>query len=334
MKFDVILGNPPYNNDLYIDMILALSNMYSQYMSMIIPAKWQGKQGDKNDTFREQIVPYMDRIVYFKDCRDVFNIKEAGGISYYLADKDIHSEKLVKNECSKSRVFLSDWEIHKESPLILSTQTIVNMINKVKHVMPISIDIECKYSKYVRYDEWGNSERKNADDVEIIQSGSVVGYIPRNRLNTLDGLDKYKVIVHMMSNGGGSLGKEGSGYGLSPVLILGKNQIPKGSYTILADFDTGGKALSLKTYVSTKFTRFLYFIGESGTSMQSEFWRNVPAIDNYDTIYEDRPMNGYIPNNNGEYIDNKGIKHCSLYIKYKLTSDEIDVIESVIKDRK
>ncbi len=47
--------------------------------------------------------------------------------------------------------------------------------------------------------------------------------------------------------------------------------------------------------------------------MQSEFWRNVPAIDDYDTIYEDRPMNGYIPNNNGEYLDNKGIKHCSLY---------------------
>ncbi len=45
----------------YIDMILALRDMYSQYMLMITPAKWKGKQGNKYDTFREQIVPYMEK---------------------------------------------------------------------------------------------------------------------------------------------------------------------------------------------------------------------------------------------------------------------------------
>ena len=32
-------------------------------------------------------------------------------------------------------------------------------------------------------------------------------------------------------------------------------------------------------------------------------------------------------------IDADGNKHCSLYVKYKLTQQEIDVIESVIRKR-
>jgi hypothetical protein len=30
---------------------------------------------------------------------------------------------------------------------------------------------------------------------------------------------------------------------------------------------------------------------------------------------------------------NQGVVHCSLYVKYKLTDEEIEIIESVIKDR-
>lgn len=39
---------------------------------------------------------------------------------------------------------------------------------------------------------------------------------------------------------------------------------------------------------------------------------------------------GYTPDENGEYIDSD----YSLYVKYKLTDEEINVIESVIRERK
>ena len=65
MKFDVVIGNPPYNNDLYIDFVIlghALSNKCS---SMITPAKWQANGGLKTEQFRKDIVPHMSKIVYF-----------------------------------------------------------------------------------------------------------------------------------------------------------------------------------------------------------------------------------------------------------------------------
>lgn len=51
-------------------------------------------------------------------------------------------------------------------------------------------------------------------------------------------------------------------------------------------------------------------------------------------IYEDKPLEGYTTNSDDIYTDNDGNKHCSLHAKYKLTPDEINIIEYVIKERK
>jgi hypothetical protein len=66
----------------------------------------------------------------------------------------------------------------------------------------------------------------------------------------------------------------------------------------------------------------------------SEHWRFVPDPGSFNKIFEDKPLPGYTPNEQGEYTDKDGNVHCSLYVKYKLTADEIAIIESVIKERK
>lgn len=79
MKFDVVIGNPPYNNDVYLDFVTLSHQLSSQYTCMITPAKWQAKGGEKNEKFRRDIVPYMSHIVYYPDCSDVFDITSWGG---------------------------------------------------------------------------------------------------------------------------------------------------------------------------------------------------------------------------------------------------------------
>lgn len=44
MQFDVVIGNLPYNNDIYIDFLLKLKSSYNSYMCMITPAKWQANE--------------------------------------------------------------------------------------------------------------------------------------------------------------------------------------------------------------------------------------------------------------------------------------------------
>ena len=80
--FDVVVGNPPYNNDIYLDFVTLAQAIQTQNVCMITPAKWQAKGGPKNEAFRRDIVPFMDKIIYYPYTNDIFNIQlQGGGIS-------------------------------------------------------------------------------------------------------------------------------------------------------------------------------------------------------------------------------------------------------------
>ena len=88
MKFDVVVGNPPYNNDIYLDFVTLGHHLSTQYTLMITPAKWQAKTDgkpagskspDKNVEFRKNIVPFMSKIVNYRNAPELFKIAEWGG---------------------------------------------------------------------------------------------------------------------------------------------------------------------------------------------------------------------------------------------------------------
>ena len=97
MKFDVVIGNPPYNNDIYLDFVTLGHILSAQYSCWVTPAKWQAKSDKKNDTFRKAIVPYMRTIVYYPDCIEVFGISDNSGITYYMIGKDTCKVKCIEN---------------------------------------------------------------------------------------------------------------------------------------------------------------------------------------------------------------------------------------------
>lgn len=67
VKFDLVIGNPPYNNDRYLDFVTLGHTLASKYDCWITPAKWQAKGGQKNEDFRKNIVPYMSKILPFQN---------------------------------------------------------------------------------------------------------------------------------------------------------------------------------------------------------------------------------------------------------------------------
>ena len=151
VKFDVVVGNPPYNNDLYIPFATIGHELASQYTVMITPAKWQAKGGKLNEEFRRDIVPYMSHIVYYKDTKDIFDIGEPDGICYYIMGKQIYEEKQIKCICSKNKSLESDWEIHDEKDVILLPRKILNVLGKMGQLGEDSF----KQSKYVKNTDTG-----------------------------------------------------------------------------------------------------------------------------------------------------------------------------------
>lgn len=87
MEFDLVIGNPPYNEGADIDFVFLGCELSSKYVCMITPAKWQNTEGRKYEEFRENIVPYMSKVVRFKDRKDIMKMDKYKKVTYYMIDK-------------------------------------------------------------------------------------------------------------------------------------------------------------------------------------------------------------------------------------------------------
>ena len=139
------------------------------------------------------------------------------------------------------------------------------------------------------------------------------GYANIDDLEHKDDINKYKLIMHSMPGRNSTLVGDGTTYGNSEVKIIGRSAICKDAYIVLATSDSIEELKCIMSYFNTKFVRGLIYCGCVGTSARcKEFWRFVPDPGAFDHIFTDD----------------------ELYKKYNLTKDEIDLIESVIKERK
>lgn len=152
LKFDVVLGNPPYNKDLYLDFVTMGHQMSTKNCLMITPAKWQGRGGARYDAFREYIVPYMKEIVFYTSTKDVFDISCPGGITYMLLDK-------VNNETKNLHIrSLKENNFHGNHDLIISknrvtylNDTLENIVNKCREGRRLGVIMfkEAKKGEYM-----------------------------------------------------------------------------------------------------------------------------------------------------------------------------------------
>ena len=106
--------------------------------------------------------------------------------------------------------------------------------------------------------------------------------------------------------------KNGKVLGVTNFHILKPNEVPKGSFEIIRYFDTEDECKSFISFMYSKLSAFLVYIGICGATLNAEFWRLIPDPGAFDHIFTDE----------------------ELYKKYNLTEDEINIIESVIKERK
>lgn len=109
VKFDVVVGNPPYNKGMDIDFVNMGYELSKQFTCMITPAKWQTAEANQRISsqmsygqFREKLVHHMSYVCYFPNSLDVFNnVYQIDGLTYYLIDKQKHDVCTVKNVCDQ-----------------------------------------------------------------------------------------------------------------------------------------------------------------------------------------------------------------------------------------
>lgn len=137
MKFDVIIGNPPYQlNDgggngssatpLYHLFVEQAKKLNPRYITMIIPARWYAG-GKGLDNFRNSMLnsKQMKKIVDYANSADCFpGVIIAGGICYFLWENNYNSFCEVVN-MKQDITLSSDVRSLNEYPVFVRDNTAV-----------------------------------------------------------------------------------------------------------------------------------------------------------------------------------------------------------------
>lgn len=316
MKFDVVCGNPPYNNDMYLDFVMRGHELSKSYDLWITPDGWRTKDRGKNPSFRDTLFDNIS-CLNFDSSSNIFPDIAEIIIDYYLIDKDKHKDKLINN------VLFKDVE-----PMQSFDTKICSIINKIKSFSDFKSIIDNPRFKPQRFlrvtiPDFQHLNSYDIDDSSIytLSDSKQSVKINSSALKPTARPDCYSLC---------------SGAWINPSILCSIKEpynLETGtSITLL--LGTENECKSAKTYYESSFIWFLVY-GVFGKNVQhTRYYKFVPDPVSFDKIYEDKPLLGYTPDENGEYIDSDGNKHCSLYIKYKLTNEEINIIESVIRERK
>lgn len=302
MKFDVVIGNPPYNDDAYLGFVKLGHELSKKCTCMITPAKWQAKEGKENEQFRQEIVPYMSKIVSFNNASDVFNIDMAGGINYSIIGKDKKLDKEITSEGRKETV--KNWL--PELGTDLNYIDIVEKITKHKDnngnndFNSITTPKDKRFLPQKSYFTGKNFGDVSEDLSSRFYMWSSVRCIqvPEKSFRNIENMDKYKVYCnHNINN--------------KPAPHIVEPNIAAVRESCLMGYGTLEECKSVQSYYNCRLIWYLAYGMKIGNICTKAFkW--VPDPGTFDHIFTDQ----------------------ELYQKYNLTEDEINIIESVIKERK
>lgn len=323
MKFDVIIGNPPYQlkdgeggngssaSPLYHRFVQQALAVNPRYMSMIIPSRWFAG-GKGLDDFRAQML--ADRrikiLVDHADGGECFpGVEIKGGVCYFLWDQThgdaVADACLVRNQLGG----YSDEASRRldEYDVFVRFNKSISILKKVQAAKESTLDLQVSSSKPFGLRSNFNVYKDKPFDgaVQLYVRGGV-GWVASTHLTkNLDWMHKWKVLTAKAYGAGEGFPHQITG---QPI-VAGPNSACTETYLVLGLFNTEPEAKNFSNYLQTRFFRFLVSLRKNTQNMSKDVFAFVPNLDMTEA-----------------WDDTK------LYARYGLTSDEIAYIEAMIKE--
>ena len=340
MKFDAIVGNPPYQMsdggaqasatpvyNLFVDVSKKLN---ANYISMIMPSRWM-TGGKGLDKFRDDMIHDKHFLVLhdYTNSKNVFpSVDIKGGICYFLRDRDKEDKcKIYKHDSENVKYSYRNLVEDGDEIFIRNSEliTIKNKVAKkdnssfeniVSPLKPYGLrgDIFKDYSKY---------NLPNMSDNPINNGLTVYGLDEKLKrvmryadinypLPKRDYVKGYKLFMSR-NQGSGNFGEE-----FSTPIFAKPNDCCTETFVVIGLFNTEKESQNCWQYIKTKFFRAMVGIRKQDQGASKSIYHYVPLQD-------------FTEKSDIDWSKSVAEIDKQLYKKYNLTQEEIYFIEKTVK---
>ena len=330
MKFDVIIGNPPYQlNDggqaasampIYQKFVEQAKKLNPQFLVMIIPARWyvggRGLDEFRNTMLNDRHIRVLHDFPSAADCFPGVEIK--GGVCFFRWDKDSMGDCEIHSHISGQDIVSLRPLLEPGMNTFIRTPIEIGILAKVKSFAEQPVSTQMRSGRYFGYHtqvEWNgergtlqtadgkgtypiSKKRSATEDIKVyIAHGEC--WISRKNVKHIQDASQYKLLVPNVGNPGSMI--------LGLMKISEPGSCSSNTYNL---YIAGSKtnAENVLSYFKTKFVRYL-------VSAKTTTHHTPPKA--FDLV----PLQDF----------SKPWTDAELYEKYGLEPDEIAFIESMIR---
>ena len=338
VKFDVVIGNPPYQEDTdnnrdtpIYHHFMELSYAVADKVVLITPGRFLFKAGQTPRSWNEKMLSdeHLKVIYYEQKSSEIFpntdikggivvtyhNSKENfGAIGQFISIPELNG---ILHKVVNRQDFKAISNIHFGNSTYKLTKNVYEDFPEFEERVSRAERFSVGSNVFERFPEIFFNEKQNDDDIQIYgrkNNERTYQWVKKEYISDHPNLTKYKIFVPG-ANGSGALGEVLS----TPLIgepLIGYTQ----TFISFGAFDSKEEAENLLKYIKTKFARvMLGTLKITQNNKTKEVWKNVP-LQNF-TSTSDIDWSQSIAE-----IDQQ------LYKKYGLSEEEIQFIESKVKE--
>ena len=288
VKFDVIIGNPPYQlqdagestgaSPIYQLFVEQAKKLQPKYISMIIPSRWFAG-GKGLDEFRREMLEdkRISHLVDYHDAADCFpGVEIKGGVCYFLWNANHHDSCEITPVFSGKRMDsafrnLGEFDVlirHHEQAAVLR-----KILDKREESLESTISTQKPFGLRTNFTEYKDKEFKGSI---LLYARDAKGWINRNLITqNTQWIDKWKVIISRSFNGGYKFPHQI----INRPIVAGPGSVCTETYIILGVFEDEESASNLAIYARTKFFRFAVSFRKVSQDNPKDRFKYVPKLD-------------------------------------------------------
>ena len=316
MKFDVIVGNPPYQlkdggheasaKPIYQLFVEQAKKLNPKYLSMIIPSRWfSGGKG--LDKFRSEMLnDKRIRVLHdFIDASECFGngVSIKGGVCYFLWDRDNEGScdvtthfqgKVISNE--------TRYLLENENRTFIRYGKAIPIVNKIRKFKEESFSSIVSSRKPFGLATNFDSKLKQTSNHVKVYANKKILFVNKKDINTnTEWINSHKIIVPKAVGVGNSFND------VVKPLYCEPNSICTETYIVIGPFKSKKECDSVISFIGTRFFHFLLSLKKITQDTTQSVYEFIP-LQKFDQIFSDE----------------------LLFKKYKFDDEEIKFIEKMV----